>query len=409
DTYEIGTTTADVYCYFYELSFNLLKERGVLSFITSNKWMRAKYGALLRLFVKEKTTILTLIDLGGGQFDMATVDTNVLIFSRKKPDEFYVFKYGNLIPKKESDLTNMNQNDLGNNSFTLMNNSEISLKNKISNIGTCLDQWGDININYGILTGKNEVKINNKKEGVFIINEDKRNELIEQDMSSKKILLPILLGKNIFRYGHFWDKKYLVAVNYNMHNKINNYPSIKVHLLKYEAILKQKSQVKRGDHHWIELDQNPSNRYIEEFKKDKIVWGNISAESEFCFNKGMAINAPANFITSDKVNLKYVLAVMNSKVFFWEFKLSGITLGEAFEWKIQYVRNIHVPKISSEQQKPFIKTVNQILKITTTENYDPKNPPIKQKELEKQIDEMVYKLYGLTEEEIKIVEDSNKK
>ena len=409
DIFEVGMTTADIYCYFYELSYGLLRKKGVLAFITSNKWMRARYGEKLRDFLKKNTIIYSLIDLGGNQFETATVDTNVLIFSKSIPEEFHEFKYGDVIPNTSSKLNLMKQSDLGDNSFSFLNKDEISLKNKISKLGVKLEDCDEIKINYGILTGKNEVKINNVKEGVFIINEEKRNELIRDDGNSKELLLPILMGKNIFRYGHCWDKKYLVAVPYNFNKKIDNYPAIKNHLTRYKAILQDKSQVKRGDHHWIELDQNPSSRYIEEFKKNKVVWGNISDKPRFSFNKNMAINAPANFITSESVIIKYILAIMNSSVFFWEFKNSGITLGGSFEWKIQYVKKIHFPLVDSKKQEPFIDLVDQILEITSAPDYDPKNPPVKQKELEKQIDELVYKLYDLTDEEIKIVEESSKK
>ena len=72
--------------------------------------------------------------------------------------------------------------------------------------------------------------------------------------------------------------------------------------------------------------------------------------------------------------------------------------------KKQYVERIHVPQISRSKQKPFIKLVDQILKITSQPDYDPDNPPAKQKELEVEIDKLVYGLYGLNEEEVKIVE-----
>ncbi len=119
----------------------------------------------------------------------------------------------------------------------------------------------------------------------------------------------------------------------------------------------------------------------------------------------MAINAPANFITSESVSIKYILAIMNSKIFFWEFKNSGITLGNAFEWKIQYVENIHVPRITNKQQKPFINLVDKILTLTDDEDYlENEEKQRKVKEYELEIDLLVYKLYGLTPEEIEIVE-----
>ena len=275
DTYEVGMTTADIYCYFYELSFNLLRNHGVLSFITSNKWLRAQYGTHLRQFLKQNTVIQSLIDLGGGQFETATVDTNILIFSRQKVAENHQIKHGKSIPRSSSELMSIYQKDLDLNAFSLNHQSEVSLKKKIESIGMTLEKWDDVKINYGILTGRNDIKVNNIREGVFIIDEDKRNELIRKDKNSEKILKPILRGKDISKYSYSWDNKYLVAVHYGMHKHIDEYPAIKEHLTKYQETLKSRAQVKRGDHHWIELDQNPSDRYMQELQSTKIIYPNI--------------------------------------------------------------------------------------------------------------------------------------
>ena len=72
--------------------------------------------------------------------------------------------------------------------------------------------------------------------------------------------------------------------------------------------------------------------------------------------------------------------------------------------KHTFFENFAVPQTSPEYQKPFIDLVDQILEITSASDYNPKNPPVKQKELEATIDKMVYELYGLTPEEIQIIE-----
>ena len=81
--YKTYAKTGDIYSLFYEQGNNVLKENGLLMFITSNKWMRAAYGESLRKFFVEKTNPLLLIDFSGNQiFDTATVDTNILISAR---------------------------------------------------------------------------------------------------------------------------------------------------------------------------------------------------------------------------------------------------------------------------------------------------------------------------------------
>jgi hypothetical protein len=85
---------------------------------------------------------------------------------------------------------------------------------------------------------------------------------------------------------------------------------------------------------------------------------------------------------------------MNSKIFSWEFINLGINLGQAFEWKKQYIEIIKIPRISPQAQQPFIALVDEILEITKSENYNPKNPPsdlaFRQRELEAKIDELVF-------------------
>jgi len=107
--------------------------------------------------------------------------------------------------------------------------------------------------------------------------------------------------------------------------------------------------------------------------------------------------------------MKFLTGLLNSSVVKFWLKYKGKMQGNNFQIDKEPLVNIPIKQISSEAQKPFISLVNKILEITTAENYHSKNSPIQQKELEKKIDDMVYELYGLTEEEIKVVEDSFKK
>ena len=98
---------------------------------------------------------------------------------------------------------------------------------------------------------------------------------------------------------------------------------------------------------------------------------------------------------------------MNSKlIYYYLFMITNNLGGNTSIAQKSILVTTPVPKLSSEAQKPFIDLVDQILEITSQEGYDPKNPPLEQKELEAKIDKMVYELYGLTEEEIRIVEGS---
>jgi len=116
------------------------------------------------------------------------------------------------------------------------------------------------------------------------------------------------------------------------------------------------------------------------------------------------VNNTVYFITSKS---RYILALLNSSLINYYYRLIANTLGaKGIRYFTQFVERIPIKKISEDEQKPFVDIVGKILTITKGE--DCLQNPAKQakvKEYERQIDQMVYKLYGLTEAEIKIVED----
>jgi len=410
DAYKTGNTTSDIYCYFYELSYNLLCKEGVSSFITSNKWMRAQYGQNLRVFFKDNTAMLQIIDLGSGQFSSATVDTSILIFKKRIPPQDHQVEYEFKIPTLgQQNIPKISQKLLEDDSFTLTNPANLRLKEKIEKMGLPLSRWSNLKINYGVLTGKNEIKTQKGKEGVFIIDKKTRDDLISSDSSSSSLIHPVLRGKDVSRYLIQWSDKYIIAMYYGSHEVIDKFPAIKDHLYKYRKILESRAQVIRGDHHWLELDQNPSKKYIEEFKQPKIIYPVISSEASFTYDD-------LGYFHNDKVfhivgeNLKFLLGFLNSKLAYWLIRHYGPCLGDmGFEFRKIFVEKLPIPKISTEEQKPFIEIVNHILVITKSSGYL-ENPEKKEKvkEYESQIDKMVYKLYDLEEKEIEIIEDSNK-
>jgi len=408
--YESFVRSGDIYCLFYELGNQILRQKGHLAFITSNKWMRAGYGEKMRQYLATNTNPKLLIDLGPGVFETATVDTNILLFQKTKTENILCLACDikvNLVKENIKLETYIKQSSvqltkLSEESWAILNPLEQKIKEKIEKIGTPLKDW-DISINYGIKTGYNEA---------FIIDGKKKDELIAKDPKSAEIIKPILRGKDIKRYSADFADKWLIATLPAMKLNIDDYPAIKEYFESFGKRMEQigekyiengieKKTRKKNGNKWFET-QDQIN-YYKEFEKEKIVWGNIAYESSFSFDKSSFINAPANLLTSNNVRVKYLLSILNSKIFSWEFKNLGIPLGRAFEWKKQYVEKIHIPQIPESQQKPFIDKVNQILEITSAENYDPKNVPEEQKNLEKEIDEMVFDLYGLTDEESAIV------
>ena len=180
----------DIYCLFYERGFDLLKPDGVLTYITSNKWMRAGYGKASRKYFAERTGPVSLIDFAGEQiFENATVDTNILTLrkssGRKKTDACVVKERWNGSLSSYVKENNSPIEFKADQSWVVLSPIEQRINEKIERIGTPLKDW-DIRINYGIKTGYNEA---------FIIDGEKKNELIAQDPKSAEIIRPILRGQ----------------------------------------------------------------------------------------------------------------------------------------------------------------------------------------------------------------------
>lgn len=406
--YKVANGTADLYVYFYELALNMLKPNGLKGFICSNKFFRAKYGENLREYILQNTTILQIADFNGVKiFEDATVDSAITIFQKQKPDKNSTFKVVDV------DLLNsydMKQNDLTKTSFSFSNPKELVIKQKMQNLGTPLKDW-DINIYRGILTGFNEA---------FIIDKEKKDELIKKDFKNAEIIKPILRGRDIKRYEINFANLYLINSHNNPPINIEEYPVIKEYLDQYYDKLE-----KRGDKGITPYNLRNCT-YLEEFKKEKIFWAGMSNENNFLFtSEEIFINDKGFMLTGE--SLKYILALLNSKLCFYYYKFDGIRLATGWEFKKFKVEEIPIPKIDEESQKPFIKLVDEILEAKQKiKDYKPlldeaiKNNNFDReialkKELEnlenictlneKTIDQMVYKLYDLTPEEIKIVEN----
>jgi len=449
--YEVFTSTADLYVYFYEKGYQLLKDQGILAYITSNKWMRAKYGEKLRKFLKEKTAILEIIDFSGYSVFEQTVDTNILIFRKENdrgrlvPRKEHIFRFlevkggiedieeylrrkgkpkliGQATEKKVEHLDSwpqvdtwqelrtwqtMYQSKLSDNAWTLGDESVLSLKDKIEKAGKPLKDW-DVKIYYGIKTGFNEA---------FIIDSEKRDEILrnckteEERKRTEEIIKPVLRGRDIDKYMYKWAGLWIIGTFPAKNLNIDNYPALKEYLGSFGDRLLQDGKPghrKRTSNKWFETQDNIA--YYPEFEKEKIVWQEMSLEPSFAYDDKKFYTNQTAYIMTGK-NLKFILGLLNSKISKWYMQSLAYSLSEgAQRWIKQYVELIPLPPITKEN-KPLvdqvIQKVDQILTLTQSKDYDTNQEKQEHvKRLQHEIDKLVYKLYGLTEEEIKIIEGS---
>ncbi|WQV64413.1 class I SAM-dependent DNA methyltransferase [Helicobacter pylori] len=404
--HDFYNSTADIYTYFFALSYHLLKEKGFSTFITSNKYARAKYGAKLREWLLKKTTLVSYMELNALKvFESATVDTSIIHFIKQPPPKESGFKYYEPTPNDKDDLKStpyltMKQNALSTESFIFANATLLDLRDKIESVGTPLKDW-DIQINYGIKTGANEA---------FIIPTEKREEILnacktqEERERTEALIKPILRGKDIKRYRYEWAHLWVINTHNgytsNLKSKIppidiEKYPALKTHLdAHYDTIATRCDQ---GDTPY----HLRNCAYLEDFEKEKIVWAEMTDEPRFIYdNKGFLTNQTCYFIARDD---KYLFAILNSKVMYFFMRQMASNLGEgAFRWIKQFIERLPIPQITEKNQELADKIIALVDKILALKEKDPKANTQK---LEKEIDALVYQLYNLTDEEIKIIEN----
>ena len=350
--YETYERTGDIYCLFYEMGMKLLKPGALLSFITSNKWMRAGYGEPLRKYFSEKQDVISLIDFAGYKvFDSATVDVNILTAVTRTPfgctnacsinkDEFDITKLSDYMQTHSQTIK------FGAEAWSILSDIELSIKNKIEAVGTPLKDW-NVDIFRGVLTGYNDA---------FIISSEKREEILANciDESERQrtaaIIRPILRGRDIKRYGYSWSGLWLI----NTHNgtregleriHIEDYPSVKEHLDNYWLSIEKRAD--KGD-----TPYNLRNcAYLDEFSKPKIVWAELSRTgNSFAYSEDGAMVLNTCYILSFNDNdrhereLNTLLGFLNSKIALFYLDIISSKLDETgWRWLKQFVEQIPVP------------------------------------------------------------------
>ena len=390
--------TGDIYQLFYEKGMGLLKDaQGNLAFITSNSWMRAKYGGKLRQFFSEKHSPLRLIDMGKDAFG-AIVDTNILLVRKGNREQEFMAVDMDSVSEKQFPPAEQYWSGIqasGEMVWSILSPAEKEIKTKIEQIGTPLKDW-DIRINYGIKTGFNEA---------FIINTAKRDELIRQDPKSAEIIKPVLRGRDIKAYEHHWAGLWLIATFPVLKINIDHYPAIKNHLLSFskdrleqagKRLPDGKKSRKKTGNKWFETQDQIG--YYEEFAKEKLIWIELVDRGRFAYDDKAIYCEATTFIMTGN-STKYLCAILNSRVVYWFLSQVAPTSGMGtLRWKKVYIETIPVPLLDKTKQQPFIALVDKILTA--------KQQAQDTRTLETEIDQMVYRLYDLTDDEIKIIEET---
>jgi len=431
----------DYFYFFFHKSIDIARINATVSFITTNYYITADGALFLRTDFKQRTTLLKLINFNELRiFDSAKGQHNMITILRKGLDtEFNVKtcvtgRIGNATSNilnqilswndKSTNYYIKNQNELydGNNNYI---RGALQIDDKENLFGVILNKIkeGSLpllkikNVNQGVLTGadkvtpkhiKNGLTNSERGRGVYVLSDDEVEELNLNDKEVERIKC-YYKNSNIYRYFTHSRryKRNLVYVTRDM--DINKYPHIKKHLFEYEKIIKARSQ-ERGEMQaalklgkwWVIF----AARAGVNFDGPKIVCPQRSPSNTFGYNEEQwYASADVYYITdkdkNDDVGLKYIITLLNSKLYYVWLYFRGKRKGELLELFYTPLSEIPIKKISPEQQKPFIQLVDQILSITKDDYYlDNPGKKAKVKDLKKEIDKLVYELYELTHEEI---------
>lgn len=385
--YETYTRTGDLYQLFYERGINLLRDQGKLCLITSNKWMRTNYGGVTRKLLAEHCRTETVIDFGMAQmFDVATTYTNILVATKAAPaatirmcriNEDYE---SSVLLDDYVDFASVEIANPSESSWIAYDREGFSVIRKIVEQGKPLKDW-QISINRGLLTGFNEA---------FIIDTDRRNQLVAEDPECADLIVPILRGEDIKAYVPEWKNKWLI----NTHNGIKeheieridvlrDYPSVLKHFLQYQTALEKRYD--KGDH-WTNLR---NCAYLEEFAKPKIIYPNMTKFLPFVYDKHQFFTNDKSFILTGE-KLEFLTCFLNSSLFKFAFKdYFPELLGDTRELRKVFFETIPVKEPTDDQSyKNILEDI-----LTLKEQRQATN------DLEQKMDELIFDLYDLTADE----------
>jgi TaqI-like C-terminal specificity domain/Eco57I restriction-modification methylase len=374
-------STADLYIYFYFRAFQLLRDKGMLVFVSSNKWFRASYGEGLRTYIGAAATVLSVTDFGDlPVFESATAYSMIFV-ARKGQLPGYSTRYTETTSLEppypdvaalvQRDGRNLAFNALKSGKWTLGDTAALELVRRMSSGTIPLQAYVGNQVFRGILTGFNEA---------FYLTSDQREAMIARDPASAEIIRPLLTGKDVRRWAATFKDRWMIVTKVGI--EIDRYPAVFDHLARWEEGLKRRQD--QGNH-WWELR---ACAYYQAFDGPKILFPDIAAEPRFALDREGAFGDTTVFIIP--VADLYLLGVLNSSAveqFFSE--LSPTVRGGYFRFKRQYVFQIPIPVAGPHDRETIAELVRDCMvaqeagKVT-----DP---------FQGEIDARVAALYGLDE------------
>ncbi len=403
--FDVYSGTADLSIYFVEHGKNLLAPNGILSYITTNKFFNTGYGKPLRKLIISNV-INKMINFEQVEVFEGVLVSSVILEMRKTESTNSDFTYEkfyklNATQFKEQFVSRIGSfgtypsSELDENEWSFSDVVSLKIKKHIERGHKLLGDTEGVNIYRGVTTGYNPA---------FIIDNAKRDELIAEDSKNATIIKNMLQGRNIRKWYYNESDENMIFTRKG--TNIEEYPIIRDYLFTFYNNLKAKDPNntdpnqegrKPGNYKWFEILDNTA--YYKEFEKpEKIIWGLTADKWAYTLDtEGHYLPSNGYILTSTKIPTKYILGLLNSKLLHYYFGFIGVmTAGGAYTLKAATISAL--PFVDTDNYEPIIALVDRILSAKKS------NPLADTTAEECDIDRLVYDLYGLTEDEIAIIE-----
>jgi hypothetical protein len=419
--YQSFDGVADLYTYFMEKAVRLLREEGLLSFIVSSSFLRTTSAEPLRRFLKKSAAVVRIVDFGGLPVFANAKDTYVCIPLFDKQPQLSQVEIAAVKSLIKLDLSlfvatshyMIPHERLVPEAWSLQGNQTAATFEKIMKAGRSLGEYVDRHMFYGIKTGLNDA---------FVIDSETKDNLIAKDSRSADLIKPLLGGEDIRRWVFHSKEAWLIFTRRGVN--IKDYPAIREHLSQWKEDLTPKRRAsdrrgrKPGRYEWFEIQDDVA--YYQVFDRPKIIFPDIAKEPRFCLDaKGHYLANTAYCLGTDDL---YLLGILNSRLFWFAISNISIPFGVRagkYRYRLiyQYMEKVPIrpidPSNASDRARHdrIVHLVEQMLSLhkQLAAAKTPQEQTVLKRQIDvtdRQLDQLVYELYGLTDEEIRIVEEN---
>lgn len=416
----VGEGTADILVYFFGLGINILRENGILTFITSNKFLKTKYGKSIRRTFANEVDVISFIDFFElPVFNNASTDAGITLLCKQSPaSETKYFPVKTLKNLNLSTLTAESYLGVIKNEteWQFVRNEELSILNKLSTNSIPLTEFVNNRIYRGITTGSNQC---------FMLKRNVKEQILEncttpeEREKTERVIKKAFRSRDIRKYKYVGPEQWLLFINWhfpipvevaeNMGTKEviekaevklrNEYPSLYKYLLShYEALADRNKEETGIRYEWYAL-QRWGAKYYKEFDEEKLIYIHTAKEHEFYYDKDKHYVNNSCYIIATKS--KFLYCFLNSSLFRYFKRIKFVAYGDGSEegrCKLDGNKMATVPILQGVDELPFEDKFNKLQNSVKESDNEKINA------IESEIDQLVYKLYGLTDEEIRIVE-----